>query len=208
MNSGSGEDVDRRHGRRDVMRKARRDVEKGGVALRVLDDLRTVWAEDFRWNVLIRPRLEGLPDAEYLWEPAPGTLTVRLDGKGRFLVDEVLPDTVPLGNIAWRMAHLTATLSNHPVATVAFGPAWPKPDLAAAAGTANEALARLDSAYAHWQQTVASTSLEDLARRLGPKAGPYANSTVLGLIQHLQAETLQRGADLCLLRDLYAHQSA
>jgi hypothetical protein len=141
---------------------------------------------DFRWTALIRGRLEGLTDDEYLWEPAEGCLTVRSDGIGGFTLDPVKPSEPPLGNIAWRMAHLAFSLSAHPVAAVAFGPDWPAPQLAAPAATAGEAMARLDR-----------------PRRLGLAAGSYADKTVLDIILHIQAETLQRGADLCLLRDLY-----
>ena len=167
--------------------------------------LREVWAEDFRWNVLIRPRLDGLTDDEYLWEPAAATLSVRPNATGGFSADVVEGSDPPLGNIAWRMAHLASSLSNHPVAAVAFGAAWPKPELAAPAGTAAAAVSRLDSAYSHWHATVASLSDADLARRLGSAAGQYAESSVLDLILHIHAEALQRGADLCLLRDLYWH---
>lgn len=103
------------------------------------------------------------------------------------------------------MAHLAFSLSSHPVAVVAFGSDWPRPDLAAPAGTAGEALAVLDRAYAHWEASVASLSDLDLARNLGLAAGEYSESTVLDLVLHIQAEALQRGADLCLLRDLYWH---
>jgi DinB superfamily len=160
---------------------------------------------DFRWNALIRNRLEGMSDDEYLWEPVIGCLSVRPDAGGGYALDPVGPTEFPLGNIAWRMAHLASSLSNHPVAAVAFGGAWPKPELAAPAGTAADATSRLDGAYSHWHATVASLSDADLARRLGSAAGHYAESTVLDLILHIQAEALQRGADLCLLRDLYWH---
>lgn len=161
---------------------------------------------DFRWTALIRSRLAGIGDDEYLWEPVAGCLSVRRDAAGGYTLDPVGPTTVyPLGNIAWRMAHLAYSLSSHPVATVAFGDAWPQPELAAAAGTAAGAIDRLDRAYSHWHDSVAGVSDADLARRLGAAAGRYAESTVLDLILHIQAETLQRGADLCLLRDLYWH---
>jgi hypothetical protein len=160
---------------------------------------------EFRWGTLIRSRLEGLTDQEYLWEPAPGCLSVRPDGKGGYAPDPVTPPEPPLGNIAWRMAHLASSLSTHPVAAVAFGPGWPAPQLAIPAGTAAEAIARLDGAYAHWHSAVAALSEDDLGRRLGPGAGPYADKTVLDIVLHIQAEALQRGADLCMLRDLYLH---
>jgi DinB superfamily len=159
----------------------------------------------FRWTALIRSRLEGLTDEEYLWEPAGGCLTVRPDGYGGYTLDPVRPPEPPLGNIAWRMAHLCSSLAAHRVAAVAFGPSWPAPDLAKPAGTAGEAIARLDRAYAHWQGAVEALSDPDLDRRLGPAAGVYAESTVLDIVLHVHAEALQRGADLCLLRDLYWH---
>jgi hypothetical protein len=161
----------------------------------------------FRWTVLIRPRLDGLTDAEYLWEPAPNTLTIRPDGSGAFVLDPVPAGDLPLGNIAWRMAHTAYSLAEHPVAAVAFGTDWPAPELSAPAGTAAEGLERLDRAYEHWQGAVGKLSDTDLQRELGPAAGPYASSTWLDIVLHVTAEALQRGADLCLLRDLYAHQA-
>jgi hypothetical protein len=159
----------------------------------------------FRWNALIRSRLEGISDDEYMWEPVAGCPSVRPDAAGGYIADPIGPAEFPLGNIAWRMAHLASSLSNHPVAAVAFGGGWAKPQLAEPAGTAADAIDRLDSAYSHWHSTVASLSDADLARRLGRAAGQYAESTVLDLILHIQAEALQRGADLCLLRDLHWH---
>ena len=38
---------------------------------------------DFYWTVHFRPRLEGLTDAEYRWEPVPGMWSVRPDAAGR-----------------------------------------------------------------------------------------------------------------------------
>lgn len=160
---------------------------------------------DFRWIELVRSRLDGMTDAEYLWEPAPGCLSVRPDGDGGYVLDPVRPPEPPLGTMAWRMAHLTRCLSGHRVATVAFGPAWPVPELAAPVGTADEAIDRLDRAYAHWHGAVESLTDADLDRQLGPAAGRYAESTVLDIVLHVHAEALQRGADLCLLRDLYWH---
>src|SRR5258705_8741627 len=133
---------------------------------------------EFRWTELIRSRLEGLTDQEYLWEPAVGCLSVRPDGTGGFTLDPVRSSELPVGNIGWRMAHLAFSLSAHPVAAVAFGPDWPAPQLADPGGTAGSAIARLDSAYEHWHHAVASLTDTDLARALGPAAGRYAESTV------------------------------
>src|SRR3954451_23876542 len=53
-------------------------------------------------------RLEGLTDDELLWQPAPGSWTVRRLRDGRVVVDNRLgpgPD-VPPPSIGWRLAHL------------------------------------------------------------------------------------------------------
>jgi hypothetical protein len=164
--------------------------------------LRAGLVDEFRWNVLIRPRLEGLTDQEYLWEPAPGTLTVRRRPDGDWGLDAPA-DGFPLGNIAWRMTHLSSSLAAHPVAAVAFGREWPRTDLGEPAGSAADGLKRLDEANAHWRTALAALSDEDFDRTLGPAAGPYADSTVLDIVLHIHNESMQRGADLCLLRDLY-----
>ena len=55
-----------------------------------------------------RQRLEGLSDAEYLWEPAPRcwSLDVTADGRHRAHRERPEPDRPPLTTIAWRMAHV------------------------------------------------------------------------------------------------------
>lgn len=160
---------------------------------------------DFRWAVLIRSRLDGLSDAEYLWEPVAGCLSIHPAGGGGYALDPATASGVPFGNIAWRMTHLNFSLSNHPVAVIAFGREWSRPELAVPSITATEAISRLDHAYEHWRDSVTALSEAELDRRLGERAGQYAESTVLDLVLHIQAEALQRGADLCLLRDLYWH---
>ena len=34
---------------------------------------------DWHWTAQLRPRLDGLGDEEYLWEPTPGAWTIHLD---------------------------------------------------------------------------------------------------------------------------------
>ena len=38
---------------------------------------------DFYWREQLRPRLNGLTDEEYRWEPVPGAWNVRPRGTGR-----------------------------------------------------------------------------------------------------------------------------
>jgi len=35
---------------------------------------------DWHWNYHLRPRLDGLTDAEYFWEPVDGCWSIRLSG--------------------------------------------------------------------------------------------------------------------------------
>ncbi|MHB8509846.1 MAG: DinB family protein [Candidatus Dormibacteria bacterium] len=89
-------------------------------------------------------------------------------GYGTYTLDPVSGPEPTLGNIAWRMAHLSSALSSHPVAAVVFGPDWPAPDLARPAGTAAQGLDRLDRAWTHWLEAVAALPEGDFARPLGP----------------------------------------
>ena len=72
---------------------------------------------EFHWDHQLRPRLEGMSDREYLWEPVEGSWNLRsrheattpmavgrADVVADFEVPE--PDPAPVTTIAWRMAHL------------------------------------------------------------------------------------------------------
>jgi hypothetical protein len=56
------------------------------------------------WESQLRPRLVGLTDAEYFWEPVPGTWSVRAAGD-RFVADFAVPppEPAPVTTIAWRL---------------------------------------------------------------------------------------------------------
>src|SRR6185436_2248593 len=59
---------------------------------------------EWHWRASLRPRLDGLTDDEYLWEPVPGCWTVRHDGTVDF--DYPTPEPPPFTTIAWRLAHI------------------------------------------------------------------------------------------------------
>jgi hypothetical protein len=72
---------------------------------------------DRYWQRQLRPRLSGLADEEYFWEPVPGCWNVRRRGEstapmaigaGEFTVDVAIPDPdpAPVTTIAWRLAHI------------------------------------------------------------------------------------------------------
>ena len=78
---------------------------------RLLDQL------TFYWTVQLRPRLDGLTDNEYFWEPVPNCWSVRRreaattsvgKGVGPFVVEveRPPPDPPPVTTIAWRLVHI------------------------------------------------------------------------------------------------------
>jgi hypothetical protein len=134
----------------------------------------------WHWTYQLRPRLDGLTDEEYLWEPAPGVPT-----------------------IAWRLAHITddclaARTASH------FG--GPPPGGADPAGGVDAALASLDEAYAAWSAGVRGLGQEGLARPCGAAEGGFASYPLAALVLHINRETIHHGAEVALLRDLYAHR--
>lgn len=93
---------------------------------------------DWHWTGHLRPELEGLADAEYLWEPAPGGWSVRPRGEpsadapagtvqvgeDRFAIDFALPEPSPppVTTIAWRLAHVIVGAFGNRVAGHFGGP--------------------------------------------------------------------------------------
>lgn len=94
---------------------------------------------DFHWQQQLRPRLVGLSDAEYFWEPVAGSWNVRRraagdtasPGTGAFTVDFVVPapEPAPVTTIAWRLAHLIVGVLGMRNASQFAGPPVDYPDL-------------------------------------------------------------------------------
>ena len=72
---------------------------------------------DWHWQAQLRPRLEGLTDAEYFAEPVEGGWSVRprgtgsapiQAGAGAMTIEFALPEPqpAPVTTIAWRLGHL------------------------------------------------------------------------------------------------------
>ena len=112
----------------------------------------------WHWEHQLRPRLDGLTDAEYLWEPVPGCWSVRprgtssapvQGGSGAMVVEFAFPepDPAPVTTIAWRLGHLTVGVFG--VRNAAHFGAAPVDYLSYDyPATAADALARLDAGYA------------------------------------------------------------
>ncbi len=67
---------------------------------------------DWYWSNGFRPRLAGLTDQEYLWEPVEGCWSVRPIGNGKYMADYQWPEPSPppVTTIAWRMSHLAGPI--------------------------------------------------------------------------------------------------
>ena len=71
---------------------------------------------DWHWQNQARPRLDGLTDQEYFWEPVAGCWSIRPRaeavampvGSGDFIIDFDLPEPSPppVTTIAWRLGHV------------------------------------------------------------------------------------------------------
>jgi hypothetical protein len=168
---------------------------------------------DWHWQNHLRPRLEGLTDQEYFWEPVPGCWSVRkrglstaprAAGAGEYQYEFAYPepDPAPLTTIAWRLAHVIVGVFGERNAAH-FGGAPVDFSTFDYAGTAAEALSQLDAAYATWIKAVRGLGDEGLARRCGPAEGPYADYPLAALVLHINREALHHGAEIALMRDLY-----
>jgi len=182
----------------------------------------TFWTEqlldqfDFHWRHQLRPRLAGLGDAEYLWEPVPGAWNVRphgtstaplTAGTGAFAIDWAWPQPTPppLTTIAWRVAHVIVGCLAMRSASHFGGPAVDY-DTFPYAGTARDALGQLDTEVGRWRAGVLGWSDDDLRRPCGPAEGSFAEVPRAGLVLHIHRELIHHLAEVSLLRDLYAHR--
>jgi hypothetical protein len=164
------------------------------------------------WRHQLRPRLRGLADDEYFWQPVPDCWTIsrrgassapRSLGAGEFTWDFGEPqDPEPVTTIAWRLAHLIVTLAETN-GTHLGGP----PTHAATfgyAGTAQEALRQLDDAHDKWVAGVRGLGDAGLAWPQGPTQPPeFADAPMAKLVLYINLEVIHHGAEICLLRDLY-----
>jgi hypothetical protein len=157
---------------------------------------------DWHWRQQLRPRLEGLTDDEYFWQPVPACWTVHANGGVDF--QDPPPTPAPFTTIAWRLAHvIVGVLAVR--AHAHFG--GPPADYATwhYATDADTALAQLDTAYDDWTSGVTKLSADDLWAPIGPNEGPFADRPMLDLILHINREVIHHGAEIALLRDLYTH---
>lgn len=166
---------------------------------------------EFYWEAHLRPRLAGMSDEEYFWEPADGCWSLRPAGGGRWRLDQgPQRSPAPLTTIAWRMTHLSVECfeSRYRAFFGGEGPDQWSPgqrilDSGELPGGAAEAIAYLENAYRRWLDAVAGLSEKELLAPLGPKGADFAELPMAELVLHLNREVMHHGGEICLLRDLY-----
>ncbi|HET6951657.1 MAG TPA: DinB family protein [Acidimicrobiales bacterium] len=170
----------------------------------------------FHWQSRARPRLEGLRDDEYLWEPVPGCWSIRsraeatsamAAGGGDLVIDFAWPEPepAPVTTIAWRLGHVIVGVFGARNAAHFGGP--PVDYLTAEwAPDASGALTQLDDAYDRWVAGVRGLDEEGLARPVGPAEGDWADLPYVALVLHVHREAIHHLAEVALLRDLHLRQ--
>ena len=173
---------------------------------------------DSSWEIAWE-RLTGLSDDEYLWEPVPGTWSVRRRGEaaspapygpGDWLIDfGPEPEIPPVTTIAWRLAHLINGLDGRWEWT--FGPRSTEPkNLTAFTPSAAVALQQLASSAQRWRDGLVTLTDEQLDV---PGFGQYPYGLdpeipFLGIVWWVNRELIAHLAEVSLLRDLYRAQTA
>ncbi|MFN2555376.1 MAG: DinB family protein [Nitriliruptorales bacterium] len=168
---------------------------------------------DRHWRNQLRPRLGGLGDDEYLWEPVSVCWSLRrrseattsmAGGAGELVMDFEIPEPTPppVTTIAWRLGHIAIGIFGMR-ASAHFGDGsisyqttyWP--------ATAAGALDLLDHHYQRWMDAVRALDVQALSRPCGPAEGPFSDYPFAALILHINREAIHHGAEIALLRDLY-----
>jgi len=171
---------------------------------------------EWHWANHLRPRLNGLTDEEYFWEPVAGCWSVRRlgegdapiqAGEGEFRCDFAMPepDPAPVTTIAWRLAHMIVGIFGERNHSHFGGPAIDYQGFSYA-GTADEALRQLVAGHDRWIEGVRALGEDGLQRECGPDEGPYADHPLSELVLHINRELIHHGAEVSLLRDLYRHR--
>lgn len=158
---------------------------------------------DFAWNYQFLPRMEGLTDEEYFWQPVEHCWTVYRDDSGEWAVSWVEPDPEPppFTTIGWRLVHIATFFgeraSNH------FGDGTVSLETLPIPGTADDAMTLITEQYTKWREGVTALGEEGLARPCGPAEGPFKDHPFAVLVLHINREFIHHAAEVALLRDLY-----
>ncbi len=169
---------------------------------------------DSHWRNQLRPRLDGLTDDEYFWEPVPGCWSLRCGGEGaspasrgggELVMDYAEPpyEREPVTTIAWRLAHLIDVLG--PPSARHFSAGVSDLPSLEFMGSAQAALRQLDEAYEARITDVSRLGVAGLAHPQGALSPPqFADIPMARKVMYVHVEVIHHGAEICLLRDLHA----
>jgi hypothetical protein len=146
-----------------------------------------------------------MTDDEYLWQPAPGCWSVHLAASGKWEAEvaDPAPEPPPVTTIAWRSWHIGSQclggfaellFDTHPLALERLE--WYP--------TASAACEALDQAWSGFLSGCRELDDDTMAIKLGPSWGPYAERNRADALLHVADEIIHHGAEVALLRDLYA----
>jgi hypothetical protein len=165
-----------------------------------------------KWFNRLTARVEGLTDEEYFWEPVPDcwTLVPGDDGKLNMRWGRIFDELQSVTTIAWRYTHIIDLLCEERCATY-LGLEPETENIFANAAPPDVATARrmLDEAFARWKRYVSATDYDRIFEPVGTQAGPFfANQTRFTFVLHILDEAIHHGAEIGVLRDLYANERA
>lgn len=171
---------------------------------------------DWHWHHQLRPRLDGLRNDEYFREPVAGCWNIRprgtssapiQAGSGAFTMDlaDPQPAPPPVTTISWRLCHVLVFVLGARIARHFDGPpidylTYDYP------GSAPEAMSRLDRMYEQWLAGVRRWDDDALLEPVGDAEPQFSTQPRAALVLHINRELIHHGAEISLLRDLYAHQ--
>jgi hypothetical protein len=153
---------------------------------------------------MLMMRLEGITDEEFLWSPGPRSSTVerRADGRGRPVTAS--DDAPSLRTIAWLVGHLGEmgferadyTTGGHSLLPGSLD--WPL--------TAAEGLRFLTEGQRRWRAAIGSLDADEV-ETVGRSQFPHGLDPylpVLEIVWWMNRELIHHGAEIAVLRDLYA----
>ncbi|NED94791.1 DinB family protein [Phytoactinopolyspora alkaliphila] len=163
-----------------------------------------------------------LTDGEYLWEPVPGSWSVRpkedgpgpgatvLVGAGAWGRDGGRPHPYPppITTIAWRMHHLTEMLLGRADWTIGDH-SFTESEMIVR-GDAVSAITSLEEAIGSWRAALEAAdddALDAIGHSTYPDGGD-PEEPFLEIVWWVNQEVLHHGAEIALLRDLYRASSA
>ena len=145
-------------------------------------------------------RLDGLTDTEYLWEPVPGSWSVRMTPDGEILVDgagERDVDPAPVTTIAWRLWHIAIDCLDD------YTRRFHGDDSDAPATWTLDSAEAIEITRAKWERYRSVVTGMDWWGELGEDWEHWSRHSVADMAMHASNEIVHHGAEIALLRDLY-----